>query len=269
MATVTITRNYSANLYNEVDNTTYTLVHNAASSTNAYENPSSNINATQGTDSHEKFWISRGALYFDTSGIPEGANITEAILRVNLRDASTVSMTIQNGQPTYPSNPAVVTDYLFSLYSGNGGQLPISGLGFRNIALTEDGISWINIGGETKLLLRADTDISSTSPVLSSEENQIRNDSSYYAAKLIITYTDEPVVTTQAAAVPVPVANPAYCEFADGNGTIVSGSNITERGFEISLAFSGTLYDVIVHEMTYYIYSRNIVIYNKKYYLTI
>ena len=58
-----------------------------------------------------------------------------------------------------------------------------------------------------------------------------------------------PVVTTQAASVPVPVSNPAYCEWATGNGTIVSGSNITERGFEIKHEFSGNLYGVIMHEM--------------------
>ena len=58
-----------------------------------------------------------------------------------------------------------------------------------------------------------------------------------------------PVVTTEAAAVPVPVANTAYCEFADGNGTIVSGSNITTRGFEIKHEFSGDLYDKIMHSI--------------------
>jgi len=56
-------------------------------------------------------------------------------------------------------------------------------------------------------------------------------------------------VTTESAEVPVPTANPAYCEWATGNGTITSGTNATERGFEIKLSFSGDLYDRIQHGM--------------------
>lgn len=58
-----------------------------------------------------------------------------------------------------------------------------------------------------------------------------------------------PVVTTEAAEVPVPVSNPAYCEFADGNGTIVSEVNATERGFEVKHEVSGTLFNDIDHGM--------------------
>ena len=60
-----------------------------------------------------------------------------------------------------------------------------------------------------------------------------------------------PVVTTQGASVPVAVPNPAYYEWATGNGTIVSVGNdtITERGFEIVVEFSGDLYDSIQHSI--------------------
>jgi len=50
-----------------------------------------------------------------------------------------------------------------------------------------------------------------------------------------------PVVTTQAA------TEIDYCR-AIGNGTIVSGSDITERGFEVKILFSGRLADYIHHE---------------------
>ena len=70
-----------------------------------------------------------------------------------------------------------------------------------------------------------------------------------YGEWIEFTTTSEISVTTEAAAVPVPVSNPAYCEFADGNGTITSAANATERGFEVKHIFSGTLYDVIMHEM--------------------
>lgn len=56
-------------------------------------------------------------------------------------------------------------------------------------------------------------------------------------------------VTTQAAAVPVPVSNPAYCEFADGNGTITSTTNATERGFEVKHEYSGDLCGAIKHSI--------------------
>ena len=62
-------------------------------------------------------------------------------------------------------------------------------------------------------------------------------------------YVPTPIITTEAAEVPVPVSNPAYCEFADGNGTINSAVNATERGFEIKHEVSGTLYNDIIHEM--------------------
>jgi len=58
-----------------------------------------------------------------------------------------------------------------------------------------------------------------------------------------------PVVTTQGASVPVAVPNPAYYEWATGNGTIVSGEKITDRGFEIVVEFSGDLYDSIQHSI--------------------
>ena len=65
----------------------------------------------------------------------------------------------------------------------------------------------------------------------------------------VVTPSLEPVVTTQAATVPVAVANPAYYEWATGNGTIVSGEKITDRGFEIVVNFSGDLYDNIQHSI--------------------
>ena len=66
-------------------------------------------------------------------------------------------------------------------------------------------------------------------------------------------YVPTPVVTTEGADVPVPVSNPAYCEFADGNGTITSAVNATERGFEVKHEYSGDLYGVIMHEMAEFV----------------
>lgn len=57
-----------------------------------------------------------------------------------------------------------------------------------------------------------------------------------------------PVVTTQAASVPDPIANSSY-QYATGNGTIVSGADITERGFEVRIAKPSGVYDWIVHHI--------------------
>lgn len=66
---------------------------------------------------------------------------------------------------------------------------------------------------------------------------------------LVIPLVDTtPVVTTQAAAVPDPVANEHY-QFADGHGTIVSGADITERGFEVKISKPSDTYDHIVHHI--------------------
>jgi len=62
------------------------------------------------------------------------------------------------------------------------------------------------------------------------------------------TISAEPVVTTQAAQVPDPIANGDY-EFADGYGTVVSGSDITERGFEVKVVKPALVYDRIVHHI--------------------
>ena len=79
-------------------------------------------------------------------------------------------MVVQNGQPTYPHDPAVVGDYDKSFYSGDGGRLdtslvPIGGSGLDNVPLILNlsGRSWINLGGITKLVFRSLGDINGAS----------------------------------------------------------------------------------------------------------
>jgi hypothetical protein len=203
--------------------------------------------------------IMRSAFCFDTSSIPIDVTIESVQLKFYVYQQFAVSgrpcsIVVQNGQPTYPHNPTEAGDYLHSNYSGNGGEVSV-GTGWKTITFTEDAIDWINRGGETKLILRINRDINSdATPTPPSgaptrdEGVRIYHKANYYA-QLIITYPTIPVVTTQAASVPTPVANPAYCEWATGNGTIVSGENITDRGFEIVVEFSGDLYEEIQHSM--------------------
>lgn len=79
-------------------------------------------------------------------------------------------------------------------------------------------------------------------------------DTGYGSWKSFVTTAAIPTVTTQGASVPVPIANSSY-EYATGNGTIVAtGGEVgvykcKERGFEVKLEFSGSLYSHIIHSM--------------------
>ncbi len=117
-------------------------------------------------------YIYRGFVFFDTSSIPSNATITSATLSLyGYVDTSgqDFNITIQNGQPTYPHDPLEVGDYLYSQYSGSGGTFDTSGFitgGYNDIALSVDGLSWIQIGAgaQTKLALVSSRDISSLTP---------------------------------------------------------------------------------------------------------
>ncbi len=117
------------------------------------------------------YWIYRGALFFDTSSIPDTAMVISATLKVwGLIDNSNTDfdLTVTNGQPTYPSDPLVSGDYDRTHYSGDGGTLNTSEYNineYNNITLNSTGMGWVNRTGITKLFLRSSRDISATSPI--------------------------------------------------------------------------------------------------------
>lgn len=114
--------------------------------------------------------VYRTFFYFDTSGLPETATINSAILSLYITSDSSLddfNVTIQDGQPTYPHSPIVVSDFNRLYYNGNGGNRStseISGVGWWNITLNDDGLSWIQKGSTTKLAIRSSNDISGTTP---------------------------------------------------------------------------------------------------------
>lgn len=79
-------------------------------------------------------------------------------------------------------------------------------------------------------------------------------DTGYGSWESFVTTAVIPTVTTQGASVPVPIINTNY-EYAEGNGTIVAtGGQVgvykcKERGFEVKLEFSGSLYGFIEHHI--------------------
>lgn len=146
--------------------------------------------------------VSRGVLYFDTSSIPLGSEIISAKLTLVLstdNSATDFDVVIQNGMPTYPSKPAVATDFLYSYYSGDGGSintsaLPAVGNPF-DIDLNDIGLGWINKGGITKFMFRSSRDISSTPPTgLELIYFYAFDTGAPYIPKLTVEYTLTPIV---------------------------------------------------------------------------
>ncbi len=144
--------------------------------------------------------VYRGFLPFNTSSLPSNAFIDRAVISLYKKDdysTTDFTITIQNGQPTYPHSPLQIGDYAKSHYSGNGGGLNTANFvnGRNNITLTD--LTWINTTGITKLCLRSSRDMSGTTPsgseyvnVYSANAMDPMPDVSY-KPKLIITYRNQ------------------------------------------------------------------------------
>ena len=111
--------------------------------------------------------LNRQPLIFDTTSLPPNCTVVEATLTLwtgvkgNSIDFDII---IQNGQPTFPHDPVIASDYNKDLYSGNGGSVNTSSIaygaaGSLDIPLNITGRGWIRKGLYTKLLLRTHFDI--------------------------------------------------------------------------------------------------------------
>ena len=116
-----------------------------------------------GEDISPKHTIYRGYFYFDTSAIPIDVNIISA--KVNLIGTGIIGennfeIQIQNGQPDYPYYPLRPQDFNRLYYSGSGGTVQATEIGFdSNIEINLANFGWINKGGITKFILRSNKDI--------------------------------------------------------------------------------------------------------------
>lgn len=208
--TLTVSSTTSDGFILRTGSTNYATVHDAPTGTVYAGTEYSFFKIGQYRTGLEPYWIYRGFVFFDTSSIPSGATINSATLSlyISTDDSSQdFDVTIQNGQPTYPHTPLETGDYYYGWYSGNGGSRStseISGVGYWNITLSSDGLSWIQKGGNTKLCLRSSRDISASAPSSVAPERiyvQNREQGEGTAAKLYVTYnvgttTSETTVTT-------------------------------------------------------------------------
>ena len=202
--------------------------------------------------------IYRGFIFFDTTSIPENAIILNAKLYIKVDEywgIQQFNIVIRASAENYPHDDVELGDYLYTHYQGNYGSINTSEIhldwpNYSCITLTS--YEAIKCGAVTKIMLISENDINSQAPIDLYEMYEsvgiygvLKGEN--YLPYLVIEYETE-VVTTEAAEVPDPVANSSY-EFADGNGTITSAVNATERGFEVKHEYSGNLYGVIVHEI--------------------
>jgi hypothetical protein len=182
-------------LYNS--STSYNTAWTATTGTISSTATTLNIGQNKQSGTSTIYYVYRGMLLFNTTTLPKNANITSAKLALYKQaDSSTTdfTITVQNGQPTYPHDPLQAGDYGKSHYSGNGGGLNTTSFttGYNNITLTNTTDSWLKRQGETKLCLRSSRDINGNTPttpeyvtIYSGNANQ------QYQPKLTIVYRNQ------------------------------------------------------------------------------
>ncbi len=145
---------------------------------NVYTTARDAVSGTVGTEDHScgqqysapDYVIWRVPLLFSTP-LPAGATVTAAELWFypSWKSPDACSIVIQNGQPTYPHNPAVAGDYDRTHYADDGGSIASSAIttaAWNKITLNATGLTWVQIGvgAVTKLMLRSSKDISGSAP---------------------------------------------------------------------------------------------------------
>ena len=159
--------------YGRVDNDLYSFGGGAWVATDAdsmQTNVSYGVVGQAKGNGSPRYTVMRLYPIFDTSVISAGATILQAELffasSSNSVEKST-DMVVQNGQPTYPHNPAVIGDYDKDHYSGDGGSIELQGKStdtYYSFLLNATGEGWMQVNGITKLCLRSEHDIAGSAP---------------------------------------------------------------------------------------------------------
>jgi hypothetical protein len=177
---------------------TYTTCHNSATGT-VYDT-ADNIDVGQWWNGASgRYVIQKAFLFFDlASALPPEATITDAALGLYVyTDNSTVdfNITVCNGQPTYPHDPLETGDFNYAHYGTTGNYNSSSGWtagSYHYVNFTSAYLDWLSLTATTKLTLRSDKEIASSSPTYGN--NQFisfygRNKGEAYAPILLLTYT--------------------------------------------------------------------------------
>jgi hypothetical protein len=159
------TLNITATTEGEIiaSDTTYEVVNSASSGSSIFD--SGTYFSLIHTYSSGEYYIGRGFLVFNTTEIPENANITSAILKLKAYNAPSpdFNITVQNTTSSNPHTPLIVSDYDQTFYAGNLGTANTSEIiskgDWFNITLNTDGLNYLNSTGETKFCLRCTDDI--------------------------------------------------------------------------------------------------------------
>jgi len=118
------------------------------------------------------YTIYKAPMFFDTSALPDSAIVTAATLKLwGIDDYSTANfdLNLYQGLPTCPHDPVVSGDYDKDNYDlQEGGSLNTSSWttsGWNSITLNEDGRSWIDPTGDTKIIMISYETILQSAPI--------------------------------------------------------------------------------------------------------
>jgi hypothetical protein len=154
----------------EKGNSSYTAAHDAAHA-DWVRSGFPVIAIGQGSVGNRSYYIQRGALFFDTSSLPDTAVITAATLSLyGYFDESETEFDITVVDGSLLNDPLVSLDYSdLLIQTTSGGILNTVGFstsGYNDIPLNAAGMGWISKTGITKLGLRSSRDITATAPVV-------------------------------------------------------------------------------------------------------
>lgn len=175
--------------------TSYTTAHDASSGTTRPASEDTfHIQNTKYIDNN--YYIDRAFLYFDTSGLPDGATITDAVLGLYCSsyaepDEGYATIHIVEGVQDDPYNNGDYSDHLNKTTSGGSHSYPPVSGEYTEIVLNATGRGWINKTGTTKFCLRLSGDINASAPTAQNQVTVYAADKGTgYKPKLVITYAE-------------------------------------------------------------------------------
>jgi hypothetical protein len=153
--------------YLEDGNSSYTIAHGAG--TGVISDDGTYLGIGQMLELTPLYYVDRGALFFDTSSLPDNVYITSATLSLyGEYDFSTTDFNITVVDGSSLNDPLVAGDYSYLRnQTTSGGAFNTAGFstsGYNDIPLNAAGMGWISKTGMTKFGLRSSRDITPTEP---------------------------------------------------------------------------------------------------------